>query len=172
MNLDDTDFELFELTAQFALERATLDQRWRDLQGRVHPDRFVAQGTAAQRVAMQWAVRVNEAYERLKDPVRRAAYLCELNGVAINAETHTEMPVEFLTQQMQWREALEECADAGSVQALADEVAAFRADALRRLELTLDRDHDAAGAAAQVRSLMFVDRFAQDVERRLDALET
>ena len=67
-----------------------------------------AEGTASQRVAMQWAVRVNEAYQRLKDPLRRAAYLCELRGAPIDAETNTAMPADFLLQQMQWREALED----------------------------------------------------------------
>jgi hypothetical protein len=89
----------------------------------VHPDRFAAQGDAAQRIAMQWAVRVNEAYQRLKDPLRRAAYLCELSGAPINAENNTAMPAAFLMQQMAWREALDEAPDLADVQAIDDEVA-------------------------------------------------
>jgi len=103
MKLDDDDFTLFGVTQQFAQERAALDQRWRDLQARVHPDKFAAEGAAAQRVAMQWAVRVNEAYGRLKDPLARAAYLCELRGAPIQAENNTAMPPAFLMQQMAWR---------------------------------------------------------------------
>jgi molecular chaperone HscB len=45
---------------------------------------------------MQWSVRINEAYQRLKDPLRRAAYLCELRGAPINAENNTAMPRTFL----------------------------------------------------------------------------
>ena len=86
MKLDDDDFTLFGLAARFALDRPDLDARWRALQAQVHPDRFASQGAAASRVAMQWAVRVNEAHGRLKDPLRRAAYLCELRGVPIGAE--------------------------------------------------------------------------------------
>ena len=115
MNLQSDDFELFGLERRFAQDRASIDARWKDLQREAHPDRFAAQGAAAQRVAMQWSVRINEAYQRLKDPLKRAAYLCELAGVAVNAENNTAMPVEFLMQQMQWREALE---DAGGVQEL------------------------------------------------------
>ena len=74
----------------------------------MHPDRFAAEGAAAQRVAMQWAVRVNEAYQRLKDPLKRAAYLCELHGAPIDAENNTAMPRDFLMQQMEWREALDD----------------------------------------------------------------
>jgi molecular chaperone HscB len=75
MNLQDTDFELFALPATFAQDRAQIDARWKQLQREAHPDRFASQGPAAQRVAMQWSVRINEAYQRLKDPLKRAAYL-------------------------------------------------------------------------------------------------
>ena len=78
MNLNATDFELFGIAPQFAQDRAALDARWKDLQRQVHPDKFASQGAAAQRVAMQWSVRINEAYQRLKDPLKRAAYLLSL----------------------------------------------------------------------------------------------
>jgi molecular chaperone HscB len=83
VNLQSNDFELFGLPTD-SLRRtvAALDARWKDLQREAHPDKFAAQGAAAQRVAMQWSVRINEAYQRLKDPLKRAAYLCELAGCA------------------------------------------------------------------------------------------
>lgn len=170
MKLDSNDFDLFGLPQRFALDRDEVDARWRALQAEVHPDRFAAEGGAAQRVAMQWAVRVNEAHQRLRDPLRRAAYLCELRGAPINAENNTAMPGAFLMQQMAWREALDDAADADAVEVLADEVSGFRRDALVQLGTTLDADGDAQAAAQQVRALMFVERFAQDIDRRLDAL--
>ena len=170
MKLDSDDFELFGLPRRFAQDRAALDARWRSLQAEVHPDKFVAEGAAAQRVAMQWAVRVNEAYQRLKDPLKRGAYLCELNGAMIGAENNTAMPPAFLMQQMEWREALDEADGVGAVEALADDVAAHRKRALDELGRTLDERGDFTAAAQQVRALMFIDRFAQDVEKRLEAL--
>ena len=170
MKLDSDDFELFGLPRQHALDRAALDARWRALQAEVHPDRFAVEGAAAQRVAMQWAVRVNEAYQRLKDPLKRAAYLCELAGQPIDAENNTAMPAAFLMQQMEWREALDEAAGVAQVEALADEVAAHRTAALLRLAEALDEAHDTAAAAKQVRELMFVDRFTDDLDQRLEAL--
>jgi len=171
MRLDDDDFTLFGLREQFFLDRVQLDRRWRELQAEVHPDRFAAQGTAAQRIAMQWSVRVNEAYRRLKDPLQRAAYLCERRGVPIDAHRNTAMPREFLKQQMAWREALDDAGDAAALQALNVEVDRQERRSLERLRELLDAQGDAAGAAEQVRALMFVARFRQDLEQRLEALE-
>ena len=106
MNLQSNDFELFELPLAFSLDRAVLDERWKALQREVHPDRHAAADAQIQRQAMQWSVRINEAYQRLKDPMQRAAYLCELHGAPIQAENNTAMPAAFLMQQMEWREAL------------------------------------------------------------------
>ena len=170
MNLASTDFELFDIAPRFALDVGALDARWRALQAEVHPDRFAAEGAAAQRVAMQCAVRVNEAYQRLKDPMRRAAYLCELNGAPVNAEINTAMPTGFLVQQMAWRESLDEASALPAVEALADEVAAQRREAIASLQLTLDDQRDFSAAAQQVRALMFVERFVSDVDQRLEAL--
>ena len=77
MNLQSDDFDLFGLPRSFAQDRAAIDAAWKALQSQAHPDKFAAEGAAAQRLAMQWSVRINEAYQRLKDPIRRAAYLCE-----------------------------------------------------------------------------------------------
>jgi molecular chaperone HscB len=172
MNLTDDDFTLFGLAQRQLLDRADLDARRRDLQARVHPDRFAAEGAAAQRLAMQWAVRVNEAYQRLKDPLSRAAYLCQLRGVPVDAERNTAMPADFLMQQMEWREALEEAETPGSVQALDNRVAALERSLQETLTTHLDTAPDTAAAAAQVRALMFVARFRQDIDRRLDLLDT
>src|ERR1700712_5511738 len=99
-------FDLFHLPAQFDVDTAALDQAYRDVQGQVHPDKFVNATDAEKRVAMQWATRANEAYQTLKNPQKRAQYLCELNGVDLQTESNTAMPMAFLMQQMEWREEL------------------------------------------------------------------
>jgi molecular chaperone HscB len=171
MNLSDTDFELFAVPATFAQDRVTLDARWKELQREVHPDRFAAQGAAAQRIAMQWSVRINEAYQRLKDPVRRAAYLCELNGVPIDAENNTAMPPDFLMQQMAWRETLEEADDAAAIEKLHVEVGNHRIRASSSLDWLIDEKGDYPAAVKQIRALMFIERFAEDIETKSDHLE-
>ncbi len=170
MNLQSDDFELFGLPRKFAQERSQIDLRWKELQREAHPDRFAAQGAAAQRVAMQWSVRINEAYQRLKDPLKRAAYLCELAGAPVRAEDNTAMPAAFLMQQMEWREALEDATSEQQLDALDDEVLQAKKQMLAACGQLLDEAGDAPAAVQQVRALMFVARFAQDVDRRRDQL--
>ena len=170
MNLNASDFELFGLPTRFAQERAAIDARWKDLQREAHPDRFAGEGSAAQRVALQWSVRINEAYQRLKDPLKRAAYLCELRGAPIEAENNTAMPPAFLMEQMEWREALDEAEGEAGLEELSDRVLARRREMLAGIERLLDVQGDAAAAAQQVRALMFVERFATDVGDRLAQL--
>lgn len=169
--IDSDDFTLFGLPARQALDRAALDARRRELQSLAHPDRFAADGAAAQRVAMQWAVRINEAWQRLKDPLQRGAYLCALRGVPIDVHNNTAMPAAFLVQQMQWREALDEAATLVELERLDDEVAREERQRLARLATLLDEQGDAVAAAAEVRALMFVARFREDLARRLEALD-
>ncbi|MEY4765251.1 MAG: hypothetical protein RI907_1924 [Pseudomonadota bacterium] len=175
MNIDADDFTLLGLPRAFTLDRAKLDAAWKELQARVHPDRFAAEGAAAQRVAMQWAVRVNEAHQRLKDPLKRAAYLCELAGVSVQAENNTAMPGAFLMQQMQWREALEEASGVADIEALSDEVRGHRKARLAQVAQLLDAAAPAAdavrAAAQEVRALMFIDRLGDEIDARLEQLE-
>ena len=170
MNLQSNDFELFGVPQRFAQDRAELDDRWKALQREAHPDKFASQGAVAQRVAMQYSVRINEAYQRLKDPLKRAAYLCELHGEPIRAEDNTAMPAAFLMQQMQWREALDEAQGSADLDALDDETQDARGAALARCAELIDAQQDWAGAAREVRSLMFIARFARDIDSRREQL--
>ena len=170
MNLQSTDFELFDVPEQFVQNRMVLDARWKQLQREAHPDKFAAQGAAAQRVAMQWSVRINEAYQRLKEPLRRASYLCELNGAPINPETNTAMPSAFLVQQMTWREALDEAETVEEMNEIAVMSQKKMDEQLSKVEQFLDVDRNFAAAAQQVRGLMFTERFASEVDARIELL--
>ena len=176
ISLQASDFELFGLPAAFELDRSQIDLQWKSLQREAHPDRFASEGAAAQRIAMQWSVRINEAYNRLKDPLKRAAYLCELNGAAVNAENNTNMPSAFLMQQMEWREALDDCkalkasdAKDEGLEKLLDEVDGSHAQALKQIAKLIDVEHNFPAAVGQVRALMFIEKFAQEVQHQLDA---
>ncbi len=172
-----SDFELLGLPERFQLDAVALDTAWKRLQQQAHPDRFATDGASAQRVSMQWSVRINEAHQRLRDPLKRAAYLCERRGVPISAEDNTAMPADFLMQQMTWREALDDARSPEDLAALLDDAKARREQLLAVLTQTLDGDPTCPDgqatlqAAQTVRALMFVERFRRDVADRLDRLE-
>jgi molecular chaperone HscB len=170
VNLQSDDFELFGLPQRFAQDRGAIDARWKALQRQAHPDQFAAQGDAAQRLALQWSVRINEAYQRLKDPQRRAAYLCELHGAPISAENNTAMPTDFLVQQMEWREALDQASGDADLDVLLEQALQRQRVALQVCERLIDAENDYAAAAQQVRVFMFIARFTADVQARLEAL--
>jgi molecular chaperone HscB len=170
LNLQSTDFELFDVPAQFAQDRSVLDAKWKDLQREAHPDKFAAQGAAAQRIAMQWSVRINEAYNRLKDPLKRATYLCELNGAPIEAHTNTTMPPAFMMMQIEWREELEDAETTEELEQIELQTSNYKREQLSKIEQFIDVKHDYAAAANEVRALMFVARFVGEIEARLDKM--
>ncbi len=119
---------------------------------------------------MQWSVRINEAYQRLKDPVRRASYICELHGAPVNAENNTAMPPDFLMQQMEWREALDEVERRRRARQAASRGRRGPRPRTSSLDWLIDEKGDYPAAAQQVRALMFIERFGHDVEARSDQL--
>ncbi|MGV7210293.1 Fe-S protein assembly co-chaperone HscB [Oxalobacteraceae bacterium A2-2] len=166
-------FELFNLPQRFAVDSAALDSAYRDVQSRVHPDKFVSATDAEKRVAMQWATRANEAYQTLKNPQKRAQYLCELHGVDLQTESNTAMPMAFLMQQMEWREALGEARaarDADALDKLDRDLRLERKGRLLDIEQQLDAG-DYAAAAQGVRALMFLEKFGEEVRFAFEAIE-
>jgi molecular chaperone HscB len=166
-SLADNDFALFGLPEQFAQDGAALTDKWKALQREAHPDKFAAQGASAQRLAMQWSVRINEGYQRLKDPLKRAAYLCELRGAAINADNNTAMPAAFLMQQIEWREAADDATSDAQIEVLLAEVSNAKQNLLAQCGRALDEASDPQVASGLVRSLMFLDKFESELEDRL-----
>ena len=166
-------FELFQLPQRFAVDASALDNAYRDVQSRVHPDKFVNATDAEKRVAMQWATRANEAYQTLKTPQKRAQYLCELHGVDLQTESNTAMPVAFLMQQMEWREALGDARaakDSDALDTLDRDLRAARKAQLADIEQQLNAA-DYAGAAQGVRALMFLEKFGEEVRFAFEAIE-
>jgi len=167
-------FELFQLPPRFDVDMDALDSAYRDVQGRVHPDRFVNATDAEKRVAMQWATRANEAYQTLRNPQKRAQYLCELNGVDLQTESNTAMPMDFLMQQMELREALADARaskDAGALDELDAQVRGERKQRLAQVGKLLDAG-DYSQAAQGVRALMFLDKFGDELQYAFEALES
>lgn len=174
MDFTRTHFELFGLPQAYALDRDKLDAAYRELQNAVHPDRFTAQPEAEQRVAMQWATQVNEAYQTLKHPVNRGVYLLSLQGIDALHASNTQMAPAFLMQQMEWREAIDE-ARAGksmdALDALSDDLRATHRRIEAQLADLLDQSHDYAAATEAVRQLRFMDKLIAEVGDVYEELE-
>lgn len=167
-------FELFDLPARYQVDELQLSQRYHTLQAEVHPDKFASLSDTERRVSMQWATKVNEAYQTLRNPIQRARYLLSLNGVDTQEETNTVMPAEFLMQQMEWREAIEEAQQAGDAAAL-DKLETQLQHEMTELETQLavkiDAQHDYLAAAGYVRKLKFMEKLADEVVSAFDAID-
>jgi len=166
-------FELFGLPPAFALSRESLEHAYRDIQAEIHPDRFAHAGEAEQRLAMQWTARVNEAYQTLRQPLERARYLLELQGVHAMDARNTAMPADFLLQQMEWRERLEEARAAKDYTALQRMETEARAQAERlerQLGELLDQRHDYAQAAEVLRKYRFLDKLLEEIETAYETM--
>ena len=127
----------------------------------MHPDRFADRPAAERRVAEQWASRINEAYAVLKDPVMRAVWLCEAAGRSVGAETNTRMPMDFLMQQMAWREAMDDACGDDEKNAVRDEARGAADKVLEALSSAIDETHDWDKAVDLTRRLMFIERFLE-----------
>ena len=166
-------FELFGLEPAYALDRGALEQAYQDLQALIHPDRFAQAGDAERRASMQMTTRVNEAYRTLKDPVQRGRYLLELHGVDVAFETNTQMPTDFLMQQLEMREALDgaiQKKDFSFLENLKQKLASQKNSLEKRIGETIDGRKDYSGAAELVRKLMFLQRLDEEVEHLVTAL--
>ena len=158
-------FDLFHLPQRFAIDQKALEQAFHSVQGQAHPDKFAHASDAEKRVAMQWATRANEAYQTLKNPLKRARYLCELHGVDLQTESNTAMAPAFLMQQMEWRETLDDAKagkDIDALEQLNTELLTEKKAEIARIEALLDAG-DYAGAGKLVRQLMFLDKFGAEI---------
>jgi len=164
-------FELFGLVPAFALDLDHLDRAYRDIQAEVHPDRFAHAGDAERRASMQMTTQVNEAYRTLKSPVQRAKYLLELNGVDVGFETNTAMPADFLMQQMELREKLEQARDVTALGLLQKELSAEKKEIEIRIAEFIDSRHEYRQASDFVRKLMFLEKFGDEIDAAYETLE-
>lgn len=164
-------FRFFGLEQQFKLDLSALDQAYLAIQKEVHPDRHARGSDTEQRLAMQMATLANTAFQTLKNPIQRGLYLCQLHGVDARLETNTAMPAAFLMKQMEWRESLEDQdEDLGALEALAEEVDQSKRDTLVEITQAIDGAKNYERAAELLRGLLFIDKFALELDDAISAL--
>lgn len=169
-------FELFKFPPAFDIDTAVLAERYRELQRAVHPDKFAHDTEQQKLLSVQRTAQVNDGYQTLKDPIRRAEHLLSLRGIDLSHETTTVKDTVFLMQQMEWREALEDIRHSTDPQESIDELyqsfAEYRAKLTHMLtaQLNSSKDEDALLAADQVRKLKFMAKLHDELTRIEDAL--
>jgi molecular chaperone HscB len=105
-----TAFELLGFPPRYALDLGELENHYRRVQSSVHPDRFVGKSTQDQIIAAGYAVKLSEAYQTLKDPVKRAAELLKAKGTPVPGDNgQTVQHPTLLMDMIQGREDLEAC---------------------------------------------------------------
>lgn len=167
-------FTLLRLPRRFALDAAGLDERFRELQREVHPDRFAAADDAARRASMMLATQINEGYQTLRAPLKRATYLLMLAGVDVGAESNTAMSPEFLMQQMVWREQVADARaehDLANLTHIETEIAAEIDEAYEALGDALDGVADTRAAVETVRRLMFLEKLHEEIDNAIFDLD-
>ena len=161
----DNYFNFFGLEQQFNIDLSALDQAYLAIQKEVHPDRHARGSDSEQRLAMQMATYANTAFQTLKNPIQRGLYICQLHGVDAHLETNTAMPAAFLMKQMEWRESLEEQEDdLMALEELATEVGRSMEETLHELTQAIDGAKNYERAAELLRGLLFIDKFAQELD--------
>jgi molecular chaperone HscB len=164
-------FRFFGLNQQFNIDLPALDQAYLAIQKEVHPDRHTQGSDADQRIAMQMATLANTAYRTLKNPVQRGLYICQLHGVDAKLETNTAMPAAFLMKQMEWRESLDEQAeDLSALENLMEEVQESKQDLLAEIAQAIDGAKNYQRAAELLRGLLFIDKFASELDDAISVL--
>lgn len=167
-------FEFFALPECYALDTKQLESNFRKIQSATHPDRFVNATPSEKLASMQQATFANEAFGVLKNPANRAKYLLELQGIDAIAETNTALPMDFLMQQMEWREQLEDAKAARDIDALDALYAALRKETVQMqhaLSELFDNKKDYTGATELTRKLIFIDKVCADIQQAIEHLD-
>ncbi len=165
-----THFDLFSLSRGYAVDAASLDKSFRELSLKVHPDRFAKAEPRERRLSLELTSALNEAYKTLRDPVRRAFYLLKLCGIDLDREdgsTQKNMPLPFLEEVMELREALHEASLEGAQHMAADvkrRQDAALAEGVKALEA--EQLEHASFALGRVR---YFTRFLEEVAAREEA---
>ncbi len=167
-------FELFGLQAIFDIDSVDLQRAQQRLQSTYHPDRFAAASDQERRMSVQMASLINQAYQTLRDPVKRSRYLLEIRGVELPDDSRTTSDHAFLMEQIELREAIDSARQAEDAldRCLAlEHQLEQRAAELERAFVSSLEAGDTASAVEGSRKLQFIQRIGQQLDEVLFELE-
>lgn len=158
-------FKLFGLTPTYQQDVTLLKTRYLELQQKMHPDNFVNALAHEKQLAVTYAAAVNQAFKVLACPLQRAIYLLKLQGIDTQSETDTQMPMDFLVEQMELREALEEVADESAREKVAQKIHCAWQQCEESLATALDEiPKEFSVARLWVRKMQFYARLREEVQ--------
>ncbi|QBG35425.1 co-chaperone HscB [Litorilituus sediminis] len=169
-------FQLFDMETSFEVDLNQLSSTYQQLQKTVHPDRFAHASSQEQLIAVQKSAEINDAYQVLKEPLKRAEYLLTLRGVDMPDEQNTYGDTSFLMRQMELREMLEEVAHADDIDAalfaLQEELATEYQAIFTQLQQQITENSKESNSLAcdNLRKLKFYQKLNVEVERLEDTL--
>ena len=161
-------FTLLQLPEAFVIDLETLHQNYQSIQKDIHPDRFATFDDEAKLESNKKTAQVNDAYQTLKSPIRRAEYLLQLKGINIHDEKYTAVPQDFLMQQMDWREELEtHKLNKVALEKLAQDIQKNKNDMMNQLPSFFDDKNHLNDAIRVTRELNFIEKIEQHINDAL-----
>lgn len=145
-------FDTFNLPVLFNIDIDMLNHQYRTLQKTIHPDRFVNATDAEKKQSLQKSTQINDAYQVLKDPIKRASHIISLHQVL----KENTLPPDFLMQQMEWEEEFETINDLEQVQLFSDEIDGEKKMLMDLLAMDLDEKKDWESATNIIGKLKFI----------------
>ena len=158
-------FNLFQLEPSFNIDTEALEQTYRALAARFHPDRFASASAFEQKQAVMMSSTINDAYRTLKSPIDRAAYLLKSQNIDADAPEHTSFSPEFLMQQMEWRETLMDAQmeqNYDAIRALDQEIQEVQSNLYQDLQQAFEQQ-DYESAAQWVRHGRFLNKLRNEI---------
>lgn len=170
-----THFELFQLSVSFELDLQNLNQRYRDLQRAVHPDKFANASDLERRLSVEKAANINEAFQVLKSPQRRARYMLELQSVSFDDEKDMALDPAFLMEQIELRETLSELSESEDKDDAIKQISHLMLDIKNRMNVLLDEisqqlalgqlgDEQKVSVKQLVHKMQFLNKLQQEAE--------
>ena len=158
-------FNLFQLEPSFNIDTEALEQTYRALAARFHPDKFASASAFEQQQAVMMSSTINDAYRTLKSPIDRAAYLLKSQNIDADAPEHTSFSPEFLMQQMEWRETLMDAQmeqNHDAIRALDQEIQEVQSNLYQNLQQAFEQQ-DYESAAQWVRHGRFLNKLRNEI---------
>ena len=158
-------FNLFQLEPSFNIDTEALEQSYRALAARFHPDKFASASAFEQKQAVMMSSTINDAYRTLKSPIDRAAYLLKSQNIDADAPEHTSFSPEFLMQQMEWRETLMDAQmeqNHDAIRVLDQEIQEVQSNLYQDLQQAFEQQ-DYESAAQWVRHGRFLNKLRNEI---------